>query len=885
MNNSEPEFLSAEQYRAILRTSLDGFWLLDQNGQILEVNEAYCRMTGFTRDELRSMRVADLSLRETPQQAQDHLERILRERTGRFETRHRKKDGGSVFLDVSVSSVEGPEKRIVVFLHDIDNRKRVENALRESEQAYREIFNATSDALTIHDESGSIVSVNQTLCAMFGYSVEEARGMTIADFSANDPPYTQADAMELILQARDEGACIFEWRCRRKNGELFWTEIALHACTIGGERRVLASVRDVNARRLAQEALRESEEKFSRIFHCSANLVTFTEPELGRIVEVNDTWVTATGISRELAVGRSTLELSLWRDTAERERCIALLRANGRLRDYEIELCGKNGPLYLMASADYVEVRGARFVLWEFRDISRQKQAEQEQQALRAQLLQAQKLESVGRLAGGVAHDFNNLLTVINGYTNLLLAQIPPGDPMRRGMEEIQEAGERASGLTQQLLMMSRTQVGQPRLINLNTAVTETTRLVERLIGEDIDLSLDLASNLAMVKADPVQIHQVLMNLMVNARDAMPAGGQLTLATSNAVVSAPMSPAGIAGSEFVRLSVRDTGLGMDEETQQHIFEPFFTTKSKETGTGLGLSTAHGIVQQAGGWIAVKSSPGQGATFEVFLPQAAGTEAWRRTREHGIRERGGSETILVVEDQPSVRQFAAEVLRQLGYRILEAGNGPDALELSASHEGTIDLILTDIIMPGMNGLVLADRIRPERPRARILYMTAYAGNVLEERGVASEGLDCLQKPFRPGELARKVREVLDRPPKGPTILVVHDEVPVRRMLGVMLRGAGYTIVDAQDGIAALAVLARVPVDLMLADLVIPEKDGIETIGEVRKLYPSLKIVAMSGSFGGQYRRTADSLLAADAEVTKPVDCDKLLSTIHHILVSR
>jgi CheY-like chemotaxis protein len=299
---------------------------------------------------------------------------------------------------------------------------------------------------------------------------------------------------------------------------------------------------------------------------------------------------------------------------------------------------------------------------------------------------------------------------------------------------------------------------------------------------------------------------------------------------------------------------------------------------------LGLSTAHGIVQQAGGWIAVKSSPGEGATFEVYLPQATGTEARRRTREHGIRERGGSETILVVEDQPSVRQFAAEVLRQLGYRIMEAGSGPDALELSASHEGTIDLVLTDIIMPGMNGLVLADRIRPERPLARILYMTAYAGNVLEERGVASEGLDCLQKPFRPSELARKVREVLDRQPKGPTILVVDDEAPVRRMLGVMLGGAGYAIVDAEDGAAALAVLARVPVDLMLADLVMPEKESLETIREARKRYPKLKIIAMSGSFGGQCRK-ADSPLAADAAVAKPVDYEELLSTIRNILASR
>jgi PAS domain S-box-containing protein len=882
MNNTEAEFLSADQYRAILRTSLDGFWLLDQNGKILDVNDAYCRMTGYTRDELIRMRVWDLTL-ETAQEAQDHLEQILRDGTGRFETRHRKKDGGSVFLDVSVSSVEGPEKRIVVFLHDIDERKRMENAIRESEQAYREIFNATTDALAIHDESGRTLAVNQALCMMFGCTTEEALAARIADYSANQPPYTQTEAAERIRRAQREGSCVFEWRSRRKNGQVFWSEVALHACTIGGERRIVASVRDIDARKTAEEALRESEEKFSRIFNCSTNLVAFTEPESGRIMDVNDTWVTATGIRRELAVGRSGLELGLWRDPSQRERCMAALKADGRLRDFEIDLSGKNGDLQVAASAEYVDFRGSRFLLWELRDISRQKQAEREQQASRAQLLQAQKLESVGRLAGGVAHDFNNLLTVINGYSNLLLAQIPAGDPMRRSAEEILEAGERASGLTHQLLVMSRTQVGQPQLMNLNTAVTETTRLAERLIGEDVHLALALDSDLALVNADPVQIHQVLMNMVVNARDAMPEGGQLTLETSNVAMNPSMVPAGVVGNQFVRLTVRDTGIGMDEETQQHIFEPFFTTKSKETGTGLGLSTAHGIVQQAGGWIVVKSAPYQGATFEVYLPQAAGTEAGSVTQESGKRERGGSETILVVEDQPGVRKFTANVLRDLGYRVLEAESGAGALEISAAHEGPVDLILTDLIMPGMNGLALAERIQPQRPQARILYMTAYAGDVLEERGVAHEGLDCLQKPFHPDELARKVREVLDHRQKGPTVLVVDDEAPVRRILGEMLANAGYTIVDAENRTAALAVLAKVPVDVMLTDLAMPEREGLETIGEARKRYPKLKIIAMSGAFGGQYMKVAP-LLGADAAVAKPVDYGQLLSTIRNILAS-
>jgi PAS domain S-box-containing protein len=882
---SDAEYLSAEEHRAILETSLDGFWLLDTEGNLLDVNDAYCRMTGYTREELLGMKVADMTLRETPEETREHLAQILREGSGRFESCHRTKDGGSVFVDVSVSAIDKTQKRVVVFLRDISERKRVEAALRESEQSYREIFNASNDALFVHDENGRLLSVNHGACAMFGFTEEEALRHTIADFSANEPPYTQADGLKRIAQAQREESCTFEWRSRRSNGELFWSDVALHFCTIGGKRRVLASVRDINSRKVAEEALRESEEKFSRIFHSSANLVAFTEPESGRIVEVNDTWVKTLGVPREQAVGRSALDLGLWHDPTQREKSLAQLRQNGQVREVEVDLLSRNGVIQTVAAAEYVEVKGSRFVLWELRDISRQKRAEKEQEALRTQLLQAQKLESVGRLAGGVAHDFNNLLTVINGYSSLLLSQLAPGDPLRRSVDEIRRAGEKAAGLTKQLLMMSKTQVGQPQLINLNNAVSETARLMERLIGEDIHLVLSLDANLGLVNADPVQIHQVLMNLTVNARDAMPQGGQLTLETSNATLPATMVPAGVAeASGFIRLRVRDTGTGIDDETLPHIFEPFFTTKSMVMGTGLGLSTAYGIVRQAGGWIAVQSSPGRGSTFEIFLPRVAGHETAAGTSEAGHDDRGGTETILVVEDQPSVRQFAGNVLRGFGYQVLEAASGAEALGLSEAHKGPIDLILTDIIMPGMNGLALAERIQPQRPQVRILYMTAYAGDILQQRGVQRDDLDCLQKPFRPAELARKVRAMLDRASKGPTVLVVDDEAPIRNILRQMLAEAGYSVIEAENGAAALAVLQKDPVDLLLTDLVMPEKEGLETIGEVKKRYPKIKIISMSGAFGGHYMKVA-SFLGADAQIAKPIDREELINTIQHVLAGR
>ena len=738
------EFLNADQCRAILRTSLDGFFVLDAAGRLLDANDAYCRMTGFSREELLKMHVTDLSVDESPEQTERHLAHILREGTGRFESRHRRKDGGFVFVDVSVSRVEEPEMRIVVFLRDISERRKL-----------------------------------------------------LAD-------------------------------------------------------------------------LQESEEKFTRIFNSSANLIVFTEPESGRIVEVNDTWVRTTGISRHEAKGKTALELCLWPDQATRSACLTAFRLQGQLRDYQTTLRPKGVEFPVLVSAVYVEVRGSRYILWEFRDMVRQKEAERSQELLRAQLAQAQKMETVGRLAGGVAHDFNNLLTVINGYSDRLLSRLPEGDTMRRSVEEIRQAGGRAAAMTQQLLAFSRRQLAEPRVMNLNASVAETERLLNRLIGEDVQLVLALEPNLGAVYADPIQVNQVLMNLAINARDAMPQGGTLTLETANV---------NIGGAEFVRLTVRDTGVGMDEETQGRLFEPFFTTKPEGTGTGLGLSTTYGIVKQAGGRIMVNSQPGRGTAFEVYLPRAA-SEDETVAHEEAARTEAG-ETVLVVEDQPSVREYTAVVLRDLGYQVLAAESGVEALAVSASHAGPIHLVLTDVIMPGMSGRTLADRIRPQRPEARILYMTGYAGEALKQRGLPENDAPCLPKPFSPEELAAKVRESLDRAGKSRTVLVVDDEAPVRRLLRETLTEAGYAVLEAEHGDAALDVLSSKPVDVMITDLVMPQKEGLETIAEARKRFPGVKIVSMSGAFGGQYLRVA-SLMGADAKIAKPIDPEELLKTVQGLV---
>lgn len=383
------------------------------------------------------------------------------------------------------------------------------------------------------------------------------------------------------------------------------------------------------------------------------------------------------------------------------------------------------------------------------------------------QLRQAVKMEAVGRLAGGVAHDFNNLLTAILGYSQLLLRRMTVDDPLRGTVQEIQRAGERAAGLTRQLLVFSRKQTVEPRLVDLNQIVSNLDRMLRRLIGEDVELVTTLQRDLGLVRVDPGQIEQVLVNLVVNARDAMPAGGRLTISTSAVDFDAAdgtIAHGRDARCHHVMLSVRDTGCGMDRTTRQHLFEPFFTTKSEGEGTGLGLSTAYGIVKQAGGHIEVESEAGQGSTFRVILPKADGTGAREATAtEVPAAVADGHETILLVEDDRLVRQLAGSILRQAGYHVLEA-DGPDgALTSARNHPGSIDLVVTDVVMPRMNGCEMFDLLTRERPGLRGLFMSGYTDAPQRTGGVDFTGRPFLQKPFRPDDLARRVRETLQGSP--------------------------------------------------------------------------------------------------------------------------
>jgi signal transduction histidine kinase len=384
---------------------------------------------------------------------------------------------------------------------------------------------------------------------------------------------------------------------------------------------------------------------------------------------------------------------------------------------------------------------------------------------LEEQLRQAQKMESIGRLAGGVAHDFNNLLTVIGGYTQLMLVRIPPGDDLRKDVEEVAKAGERAASLTSQLLAFSRKQIIAPAVLNLNDAISETRKLLGRLIGEDIELVTVLDPNLGNAKADPGQIEQVIMNLAVNARDAMPKGGKLALSTGNAVLDESYvkeNPDSHAGPH-VFLSVSDSGIGMDSETLSHLFEPFFTTKEQGKGTGLGLSTVFGIVKQSGGSIRVQSEPGHGTTFKVYLPRVDQPAAPARKAVASLAAAPkGTETVLLVEDEEAVRRLTHAVLRRNGYKVLVAGDGEEALRTLQQHQGPVHLLLTDVVLPRMGGREVALQVSQLRPEIRVLFTSGYSDRAFGENGTLEPGMAFLPKPFTPEELLRNVREILETP---------------------------------------------------------------------------------------------------------------------------
>ncbi|MHB8056465.1 MAG: ATP-binding protein [Desulfuromonadaceae bacterium] len=509
----------------------------------------------------------------------------------------------------------------------------------ESLKSYEALFNATDEAIFVHDaQSGRILDINDRMLEMYGYRRAEALATDMDCLSEGTPPYSAAEAAEKVRKALSEGPQVFEWHSRKKTGELFWSEVSLKRISMHDYDKIIAVVRDISGR----------------------------------------------------------------------------------------------------------------------------KQSEEERGKLESQLQQAQKMESVGRLAGGVAHDFNNMLGVILGHAELAIMKTGPSQPLSAHLEEIHKAAERSADLTRQLLAFARKQTVVPKVLELNETVSGMLRMLQRLIGEDIGLTWRPGTKLWPVKLDPSQIDQILANLCVNARDAINDTGRITIETGNKTIDTGYCTSNpeAAEGEYVWLAISDDGCGMDKETRAHIFEPFFTTKKVGEGTGLGLATVYGIVKQNNGFINVYSEAGQGTTFAIYLPRHAGTPGETGTATTPKPARRGHETVLLVEDEMAILNMATLMLENLGYSVLAASGPAEALRIAEEHSGRFQLLITDVIMPQMNGRDLAKNVLAVHPEVKCLYMSGYTANAIAHHGVLDEGLHFIQKPFTLPDLATKVRESLN-----------------------------------------------------------------------------------------------------------------------------
>jgi two-component system cell cycle sensor histidine kinase/response regulator CckA len=623
--------------------------------------------------------------------------------------------------------------------------------LRESEGRFRAMFELAPIGSRLLDLDRRTVATNRAIERMLGYTSDELAAMPVEAYSHPEDDALDRDLFAELVEGRREYYEL-EKRYRARDGRTVWgrQSVSLARDADGRPQFGISMVEDMTQRRQAEESLRTSEERYRELFE-NANDMVFTVDLEGCFTAVNRAGERITGYSRAELLGRRMRDLLV--DDPD------MLPAGRDTLAYECELIAGDGRHVALEVASRViraggEVVGVQGIA---RDVS-------ERRALEEQLRQAQKMEAVGQLAGGVAHDFNNLLTAITGYSEFALGRLGDGSgKLRSNIEEIKKAAERASALTRQLLAFSRKQILQPKLIRPDELVGGLDDMLRRLIGTHIEILTVSRPGLGFVRADPGQLEQVIVNLAVNARDAMPDGGRLTIETANVDVddTAVQAHEGIAPGSYVMLAVHDTGAGIAAEALPRIFEPFFTTKEQGKGTGLGLATVYGIVQQSGGFVTVGSEEGRGSIFRVYLPRLEG-EAHEvdeaATPGESLAE--GSETVLLVEDETLVRDLLREILETTGYHVLEAIDGVNALELADRHSGSIDLLLTDVVMPNMSGRDLADRFRVLRPETKILYTSGYTDGAIADKGVLASGTEFLQKPFSFDELTQKVRSVLD-----------------------------------------------------------------------------------------------------------------------------
>ena len=737
--------------QVIYRTDARGRWTF--------LSAAWVEVTGFAVEESLGRTFLDFVHPEDRLRHAELFQPLMGGAAGHLgrEVRYRTRAGGTRWMEVYARVTTDERERITgTFgtLTDVTERKQAEEELVSTRERLQHLL-ASSPAVIHSRQVGDgfrVTFVSENVSRLFGWEadelLEDPRGWERL-VHPDDAPGMAARRALII----EEGQQIHEYRLLCRDGTWRWVqdEWRVVRTPAGQALEVVGTVVDMTDRRQEEEA----RARLSSAVEQASDSIVITSPE-GAIVYVNPAFERTTGHARDEVVGQDLRGLKQAEDGSGFAEALGSGAAGAE--PWSGRLTGKR------RDGSLTEEEAALSPVWDahgrlvnhvalLRDVTRERRMEE-------QLRQSQKMEAVGQLAGGVAHDFNNLLTVITGRCHFLQQRLGGEGPGARDVTLIVEAAQRAAALTRQLLAFSRRQVLEMRVLDVNSVVAQVEKMLRRLIGEDIDLVTVPAQDLGCVKADPGQLEQVLLNLIVNARDAMPRGGRVTIETGSVVGGTEDGPAGIPPGPHTMLAVSDNGSGMDAETLSHIFEPFFTTKGRDRGTGLGLATVYGIVAQSGGHIAVESEPGQGTVFRVYLPRVDEPADRLAPPSTGAEARGGQETILLTEDAVDLRALAREVLTRRGYQVLDAADGADALALAERHPGPIHLLLTDVVMPRVSGRELAEKLAARHPAMKVLYMSGYTDDAVLRHGVLRSEVAFLQKPFGPGALARKVREILD-----------------------------------------------------------------------------------------------------------------------------
>ncbi|HUF23256.1 MAG TPA: PAS domain S-box protein [Vicinamibacterales bacterium] len=742
--------LSLDAYRLVFEANPHPILLFETEGwRILAANEAAAALYGWSKAELETLTLLDLRPESERERFLSIATNVPPEVTHVGASLHQARDGRLIQVDITTAGLtldDGRAARISVVTDVTEERQ-----LREARERLVSVVAGSYDAIITTDIRGRIQSWNPSAERIFGYTEDEACERSIALIH---PPGAGRSFREMAAEVvAGRGVRVFDAVGRHKDGREIVLSMTLSPTyNAAGEVVGIAGIeRDVTDRHRAEQELRASEARFARIFHSDLILSAIVDVRAQRFTHVNESWLRFFGMKSEDVAGVSVHDFRQnWLDGAQYDSLTQVWMTRVAIKGVEVGFQTRTGPRYALLSVHQSPNADEDLVV--MLDIT-------ERRRLETELSEARRLEALGRLAGGVAHDFNNMLSVMSGYAELLEEQFPEGDRARADLQEIRRAADRATELTRQLLAFGRRQMLQPRTIDLNHVIAHTETFLQRVLGEHATLRLSLSPEPLRIEADPSQIERVLLNLASNARDSLNGSGVVQITTKTRLLTRMWAREhGLPAGPAAELAVRDTGRGMDAETLQRIFEPFFTTKDVGEGTGLGLATVYGIVKQSGGHIEAASTPGQGSLFRVVLPLVDAPDA-----EHEPpapeRAEGGTETILLVEDEKAVATLTESLLKRIGYRVLVAHSAAEAVALAGNHTGGIDLLLTDVVMPGASGCDLAGKLRGSRPSIKVLYMSGYPADDVVRHGVEEGEMAFLQKPFSLASLAAKVREVL------------------------------------------------------------------------------------------------------------------------------